>query len=810
MCNVTTTSAMLEMTASRFGGLSIGETRLLKAAVNRQDADCSDLHVTSRVVRADVLAWLCRSAAEIGIQMLSIRGALVEGPLDLAWARVSVPVQVINSTFLSEIVLKHAHIFFLDLSGSSIASLEASGAVFDNSVLLNEGFKCMGKVDFAEASMGRNLECNGSTLFGQGQSLAFDATGITVQGGIHLGSGFKAFQGVSLVGASILGNLDCRSGTFSGSVNSNGSALDLVDAKIGTSVLLSKGFAAVGGVDLRGASIGRNVECGGGVFVAGVKGFALDASNVRVDGDVCLHADFRAEGGANVMDAAIAGALDCSGGKFYSARGTPALAANRVKIGRGVSMTKGFEAEGGVSLETAKIEADLDCDDGTFKRQSQTLAFDANGVEVGGSVFLRSAVIDGGAEFVGARIGRNLECDRADIIAAAGTSALSANGAEIEGHVFLRDRFRADGGVDFVAARIAGNLVCEAGEFIGRREAIALDGDGIELKGHVFMRCGFKAYGGVDFGNADIGGNLGCDGGEFVGNGDVAGLAVNGARIGGYALLRDGFIADGTVSFVNASVSRTFRLCDIGCPEKANLDLRLMKAGALLNSQDSRPKQGNLRVDGFVYEQIEDEAPVSAKSQLDWLGRQPRDKFLSQPFEQLADVLRKMGLEEDVRQVLVAKNNEQARHVRWRLPWLWYGLFGKLIGYGYRPWRAFWISAIFILLGSVGFKYGHDLKVIRPPEARAYVDGKGEGDKVLRVHPRFNSFAYSAETFVPLLKLGISQYWAPNPKGRIQRDPGIQRSLSGNFFRYYLWFHIIAGWILSALWVGAITGIAKT
>jgi hypothetical protein len=94
--------------------------------------------------------------------------------------------------------------------------------------------------------------------------------------------------------------------------------------------------------------------------------------------------------------------------------------------------------------------------------------------------------------------------------------------------------------------------------------------------------------------------------------------------------------------------------------------------------------------------------------QLNWLKLQPPDHFLSQPFEQLAAVFRKMGLEDDARKVMIAKNKDHAAHLNWRPAWLWYGFFGKLIGYGYRPWRAFWISLFLIGIGCWLFNAGYN------------------------------------------------------------------------------------------------------
>ena len=63
----------------------------------------------------------------------------------------------------------------------------------------------------------------------------------------------------------------------------------------------------------------------------------------------------------------------------------------------------------------------------------------------------------------------------------------------------------------------------------------------------------------------------------------------------------------------------------------------------------------------------------------------------------------------------------------------------------------------------------------------------------------FNAFIYSLEKFVPLLNLGIGDLWVPNPS-----VPG------GRLLSYWLYFHIITGWILTTLWVAALTGLLKS
>jgi hypothetical protein len=399
---------------------------------------------------------------------------------------------------------------------------------------------------------------------------------------------------------------------------------------------------------------------------------------------------------------------------------------------------------------------------------------------------------------------------------------VEAGAAHFQGDVYFSEDFKAANGVDLTAAKIDGDLVCDRGQFIGRSKTPALVAKGVEVKGSVFLRH-IKAEGGVDLASARIDGNLECAGGEFVGNDKAPALNAHDAKIEGNVFLSKCFKAEGNIIFFGAYVGRAFRWFGVESPEKVKLDLRQARVGTLLNSQDSWPTQGKLYVDGFVYDQIdgrdrpnddqiEDRARPTAEVQLRWLQLQAQDRFLSQPFEQLAGVLRKMGLEEDAPRVMIAKNEEHARYVQWRLEWLWYGLFGHLIGYGYSPWNAFGISLIVIVIGRWLFRRGYRRGLVTPTGGAKYTIEKDGAHPSSDDYPKFNAFVYSLETFVPIVKLGIGEHWTPNANARASANEDRLRfpPKTGGWLRGYLWFHIIAGWVLTTLWVGGLTGLVKT
>ena len=142
----------------------------------------------------------------------------------------------------------------------------------------------------------------------------------------------------------------------------------------------------------------------------------------------------------------------------------------------------------------------------------------------------------------------------------------------------------------------------------------------------------------------------------------------------------------------------------------------------------------------------------------------------------------------------------------------WYLLFDLVSGYGYRPGRAFVVSLMFIVLGAFLFHVGHVNGLITPTKAEAY-DIKGSTNISVN-YPVFNSIVYSAETFVPFLKLYVVESYLPNANLGQKITvfwPHIYSitATTGSLLRGYLWFHIIAGWFLTTLWVGGFTGLIR-
>lgn len=510
----------------------------------------------------------------------------------------------------------------------------------------------------------------------------------------------------------------------------------------------------------------------------------ITADGLKVKGSVFLQNGFKAKGEVRLLGATIGGELSCIDGQFINPNGH-ALNAERLKVNASVFLRDGFRSEGEVDLLGASIRGNLECNKGQFVNPDG-FALAADKIRVEGNVLLGNGFISEGEVFlIGATIGGNLNCQKGQFINPDGR-ALNANRLKVEGNVYLRNGFKAEGKVRLLGATIGGNLECDKSQFINP-DACALDTEGVKVAGNVFLGNGFKAKGNVSLIGATIGRILDCEKGQFI-NPNGHALSADGLKVEGSVFLRDGFKADGTVSFVDATVRGYFVWSGVDSPEKVELDLRSARIGTMWDDKKSWPDSGKLFLHGLIYDEIVDVAPSDAKTRIEWLRRQydeeaetDKKQFRPQPYEQLAEVLKKSGNEDDAKEVLIAKNKD-------RLKWgpkltfsrfLWYKILEYTIGYGYKPSRALlWVAAC-IILGCILFKTGYS---------------KNSLQSVTNDPPKFNSLVYSIDTFVPLVDLYQAKYWLP--KSRV--------------LRLYHWVHIAAGWILTTLLVIGLTGLVRT
>jgi hypothetical protein len=428
------------------------------------------------------------------------------------------------------------------------------------------------------------------------------------------------------------------------------------------------------------------------------------------------------------------------------------------------------------------------------------------------------------------------------------TRSIRADGAIIKGSVFLRNGFHADGEVRLLEAKVGGDLDCHGGTFNGSG-GHALSADEVDVGGGVILGGKFTAQGEVRLVGARIGGHLVCADGTFN-NPEGNALDADFAQVRGNVYL-SWFSAYGVVALRGARIEGGLD-CRWATFREATLDVRSARASFLWDDRDHWPQPGKLHLDGLVYGQI-GEGPKDARTRLEWLALQPEEKpFPTQPYLQLAKVLREAGDYDGAVKVLIEMERlrrlqaDQYRPDRQAISWL----FREFAGYGYDPARSAWAIAALSGLGWILYRRSYLLGGMVPTEKDASGDFNRDGQTPSR-YERFAPLMYSLENSVPLVKLGQTDKWQPNPDlgaspsrnakwiksaGREKSWPvwlcWLERLLvwagllapidskappsrfgrfgtSPRFLRWFLWFQILLGWVLATLFVAGVTGIIR-
>lgn len=266
---------------------------------------------------------------------------------------------------------------------------------------------------------------------------------------------------------------------------------------------------------------------------------SLNANHARVKGNICLQA-LNCGGAVQMRGAWIGGNLECGGGKFRNplesvsfgnlfalsvAGGGVALDASYAKVAGHLCLDRTFEAEGQVRLQGSEIGGNLNCDHGTFRNPAATgisssgIALDASYAKVVGDIFLRNGfVAEGHVSLHGSQIGGNLACfggrfENPGTGTDTSGAALELGYIRVIGDVYLCEQFAAEGMVVLYGSEIGGNLGCYKGTFhsvAATLPRIALFADYIKVRGGVYLVDGFVAEGDVRFCGAQIGGEFSC------------------------------------------------------------------------------------------------------------------------------------------------------------------------------------------------------------------------------------------------------------------------------------------------------------
>lgn len=446
-------------------------------------------------------------------------------------------------------------------------------------------------------------------------------------------------------------------------------------------------------------------------------------------------------------------------------------------------------------------------------------------MSVGNDIHMRGNLTVKGPTFLArARIGGNLHCS--GIFENAGGSAIDVSKAEIGGNCSLMDNFSAEGGIDLYGTHIGGDFLCN-----GSIRKLAISATHAKVDGEISFTSPFLAEKAVNFSFASIGGRFFCSG--TLKNG----LIALGAKIGD-VFFHDTFSTEGPIALIDAEIGKnlscygTFHGANVlaarGAEIGNTLILRNINGGGtvdlsfasadIIDDGEESLKKFRFNLDGFSYRRFV--RPLNAQSRIDWLDSQPRSiGFAPQPFEQAAKALFAMGYNNDARKILLAKERRLTKlgklsRLHKMARWLW----DSLAGYGYDLWKTLKWSAVCVVFGSMIFGYTDHLCRIVPSQPAMVVDGDYRNANTRKctmpsqptkavaemypAYPRFNYVFYSLDVFIPFFALSQEPYWHPQPE---EGDTEIVVIFS----RYWYWFEVIAGWVLTSLLVLSATGLLR-
>jgi hypothetical protein len=312
----------------------------------------------------------------------------------------------------------------------------------------------------------------------------------------------------------------------------------------------------------------------------------------------------------------------------------------------------------------------------------------------------------GPVELAGASIGGDLSFNGAQLTAKDGAVI---NGAWLTvDRSMICDEIRADGEIRLRGATIGGDLTFLAAELTSRN-GLALNAEGVSVGGDVLCRGVLRTYGDKN------------QHGQII-----------------Y------FRAKGLVTLELARVSNLSILQAV--LTELNAVMLTVTGLAQFGFQQERPH----RLDGFTYGGLDPYRP--AREQLRWLRQSVI--YYDQPYEQLATYYRRIGRDEQARDVLLAKERARRKERPWdgvlqNVGWAWTRLWGwlqdGLVGYGYAPGRALTLLAVTYTAGWAFFRAHH------PPPVSVHA------------HPSFNAAIYTLDLLVPAPGLGQTSDW--NPQG---------------------------------------------
>lgn len=586
--------------------------------------------------------------------------------------------------------------------------------------------------------------------------------------------GLRSSRRITFYGSKIIGPLKMSRLNLRGDLHMDGKA------EIGAVYL---GFAHVGGtLDLTGSTFAKEFDMAGiqvdeGLVIEGAKFAGINLTSARANWLILNRS--RVTGLLNMASLRVDNNLVMTEDEFAD-----------VLLGLA-------HVQGNVVLANSKVTGDLamiglQVDGNLMGIKTELNKMIISDAEVSGTLSLIGVTMNSDLSMGGIRVGRDVILSsisekffvkKAPKSLASSFDAIGLGSAD-DPTALLKARFAkvdltgasVQRGLSLAGATVRGNLSMD-GIQIGTDltmvdgEYKAVDLERAKIAG-VFNMRGSKVSGRLDCYASEIGSRLELSGADIAGP-----IICSFAKIGELDLAGGNF--RGNVDLTATEIKSELRIGSAGkartkWDKNSMLYLRNAKADAIHDLQDAWPNR--IDFSGFVYRNLGGRNPIQPPSMADrpvswfvaWLAKQ--NPYASEPYEQLARVLRMGGRPEAADEILYAGKERERAHATLSHR-VWMTTIDVLIGYGYHLWRALAWVAGFILAGIAVLRFS----------------GQGPRNQMPF------GVAYSFDMLLPIIRL---------------REKHYQIDLVG-WPRYYFYVHKIMGYVLAYFLVAGLAGIIK-
>ncbi|MDB4951713.1 MAG: rane-associated oxidoreductase [Gemmatimonadetes bacterium] len=769
-------------------------------------------------VRCRVIEWACGAlpallAAPSGT--LHIRDVETSHPIDLSFARIARPLHFERCSLPEGLLLYHSRVPHLKLTRCSVGPVEANGLDCGGDCVLEDVVaRC--KLSLRNAHIAGDLRVSRTVVENRG-NIALDADGIRIDGCLLLNRGFVALGTVSLEGGRVRGEAKLGRGCFY--AGWKGWAIHANRLSVGGN-LECTGLYAFGKVGLTGACVKGSIEMEGASLVCS-EPYALNLEGAEVGVDVRFDTPdetpggevphpFRAIGSVSMIGARVGGDVQCYG-EFLGFE-LFSLHIGRAQVDGNLYFDGGFAALGQVRLSGLKVGGYVRCRRAEFACSTAGAVVEAAGLEVGADVcFEAGARIAGVLNLSDARVQRGLSIVQVEFAASGGKRAgVNCEGATVGADLEIERLADFGGDLRVESAKIARHLrIADVG--CDPLAAVTVHATNVEVGGNLSIQRVRDVGGDVSLPRCRVAGNVQIEGLSFstrlLGRTTID---LDSACIGGMLSWKDVSPAPGThVDLTDGTVGRFFPGDLRHWPEKGRLLLNGFSYGALAEDDACDDARGTPAAKARA-------AAKGTSDWVEWLGRQADRPFRPQPYELLARALRQSGYEDEAN--ALAKEKYRLRRTRGSLSrranaWRW--LLEKSLGHGYDVGPVVLFSFVFVVLGTILFANGPERGLVTPAQELAYVvkDSAWRTSSSLKLHPRidgypdFNALVYSIDTFLPVIDLQQEGYWQP-VDGECHAG-GWTWWPCVSPLRVYLWFHTVAGWMMTTLLVVSLTSLVR-